>query len=176
MVINIIVGLVIILGIFAFYVSKQPKQFTYERSGLIMAPAEKIFPYLSNFKLGHLWSPYEQADPNMVKAFNGIDGAVGSSMDFKGNNKAGSGRLEIMSLDPNKRVKIKLTMTAPIKAENFVIYTLTPEAGGTRFSWSMEGNSNFIGKLMTVVIDCEKMVAGQFSKGIENLKKVVEKS
>ena len=76
---------------------------------------------------------------------------------------------------PNQAVDIKLIMTAPFRAENLVQYTLTPEAaGGTRFTWAMSGDGGFMGKLMSVVFDCEKMIAGDFEKGIANLKKVVE--
>jgi uncharacterized protein YndB with AHSA1/START domain len=176
MLFTIIIAVVIVLGIFITYVSNRPNQFTYERSGFINAPAEKIYPYLCNFKLGEQWSPYEKMDLTMKKTFNGADGQVGSTMDFIGNSKAGSGRLEILSLIPNQRVDLKLTMTSPIKANNFVTYTLTPESTGTRFSWSMIGNNGFMGKFVTMIIDCEKMVAGHFSTGIENLKNVVEKA
>jgi hypothetical protein len=38
----------------------------------------------------------------------------------------------------------------------------------------MDGENGFLGKLMTTVIDCDKMIGGQFEEGIANLKKVVE--
>jgi hypothetical protein len=40
----------------------------------------------------------------------------------------------------------------------------------------MEGNGGFIGKLFTLFVDCEKMVTGDFEKGISSLKSVVEKN
>jgi hypothetical protein len=54
-------------------------------------------------------------------------------------------------------------------------YSLTPEAsGGTRFTWAMSGDGGFMGKLISVIIDCEKMIGGQFEQGIQNLKTVIE--
>lgn len=50
-------------------IHKRPDRFRYERSGVIQAPAEAIFPYLSNLKLGMEWSPYEKKDPNMRRVF-----------------------------------------------------------------------------------------------------------
>ncbi len=65
-------------------------------------------------------------------------------------------------------------MIKPFRGENLIQYKLTPEGSGTRFSWTMSGDGGFMGKLMTVIIDCEKMIAGQFTEGINNLKAVVE--
>lgn len=172
MIFKILAGVVVALAVFLGYVSTRDGKFRYVRSGVINAPAEKIFPYISQFKLGAQWSPYEKGI-EMPKSYGGTEGQVGSWMEF-GPSPSGSGRIEILEIVPNQEVKLNLHMTAPFEAQNTVIYTLTPEADGTRFSWAMEGNGGFMGKLMTTVIDCEKMVAGQFNDGIQNLKTVVE--
>ncbi len=170
------IGLAVLVLVIVFlgYVSTREGKFRYERSGLIDAPADKIFPYISNFKLGGEWSPYEKVDPNMKKTFGGTDGQVGATMDFDGNAEAGSGKLEILKIVPNQLVEIKLTMTKPFFAENLVTYTLTSEGASTRFSWAMSGDGGFLGKLIGTLIDCEAMVAGSFSQGIANLKAIIE--
>jgi uncharacterized protein YndB with AHSA1/START domain len=170
------IGLSLLVLVIAFlgYVSTRDGNFRYERSDVINAPAEKIYPYLSSFKLGGAWSPFEQVDPNMKKTYSGDSGQVGSTMEFEGNSEAGSGKLEMLKLVPNELVEIKLTMLKPFHAENFIRYTLTPEASGTRFSWEMSGDGGFMGKLISTFVDCEKMIGDQFSKGISNLKAVVE--
>lgn len=171
---KVVIALVFLLGAFLLYVSTRESTFRYERSGVINASADKIFPYISNLKRGGEWSPYEQNDPNMKKVFSGEDGAVGSKMDFDGNAEAGSGSIEILKIVPNERVELKLIMTKPMHAENLIEYTLKPEGAGTRFVWTMSGDGGYMTKLISVFIDCEKMVAGEFEKGIANLKKVVE--
>lgn len=168
------VGILVLIIAFIGFVSTKESKFYYERSGIINAPASKIFPYISDFKRGAEWSPYEKMDLNMKKTFTGADAQVGSVMAFEGNKDVGSGKLEILKIVPNELVEIKLTMIKPFYGENIIQYKLSPEAGGTKFSWSMQGDGGFIGKLMSVFIDCEKMVAGQFSEGIANLKTVVE--
>lgn len=172
--VKVLVGLGVGLGLFLSYVGTREGKFHYERSGLINAPAEKIFPYISNFKLGGEWSPYEKKDPKMNHTFGGVDGTVGSTMRFDGNGEVGSGKLEVLKLVPNELVQIQLTMLKPIVAENLVEYKLTPDGTGTRFTWAMSGDGGFFTKLLTVFIDCEKMVAGDFEVGILNLKTVVE--
>lgn len=171
---KIIFGAAIALILFLGFVSTRESKFHYERSGLINAPAEKIFPYLSTFKLGSEWSPYEKIDPNMKKNIVGTDGQVGTVMNFDGNSEAGSGSLEFLKIVPNDSVQIKLVMTKPLPADNLIEYKLTPEGSGTRFTWSMSGDGGFVGKLMTLLIDCEKMVGDQFNQGIANLKTLVE--
>lgn len=167
-------SIAVVLVVFLVYVSTRDGNFKYERSGVIEAPVDQIFPYISNFQLGKEWSPYEQKDPNLKRTFKGNDGQVGSVMEFSGNSEAGSGSLEILKLVPNELVEIKLIMTAPIRAENLIQYRLTPEGTGTRFTWVMSGNGGFLGKLINVIMDCEKMVTKDFALGIENLKRVVE--
>lgn len=174
MLLKIGLGLVAIIGLFLIYVSTREGTFRYERSGVIEAPPQVIFPYISDFHKGGLWSPYEKVDPNMKKTFGGTPGQVGSTMEFEGNSNAGSGRLEILSVTPNELVQIKLLMTKPFRAENLVEYRLTPDGTGTRFTWSMSGDGGFMTKLLTTAIDCEKMIAKQFTEGIQNLKALVE--
>lgn len=165
---------ILILIIFFAYVSTRESKFLYEKSAVINAPPEQIFKYLSDFKMGELWSPYEKVDPNMKKNFIGDGKSVGSVMEFAGNREAGAGKLEFIKIIPNQLVEIELTMVEPIKARNIVKYQLIEEGGGTRFIWSMEGDGGFLGKLISVFIDCEKMVTKQFGTGIANLKSVVE--
>ena len=55
-----------------------------------------------------------------------------------------------------------------------ITYSLTPEGSVTRFTWKMHEDGGFIGKLMNVIIDCEKMMFKDFDQGIKNLKNVVE--
>lgn len=168
-------GILILVLAFLGSVASRDGNFRYERSGVINAPAEKIFPYLSSFKLGSEWSPYEKADPDMKKNVIGPDGQVGSVMEFEGaNGNSGSGKLEFLKIVPNESVDLKLTMTKPFYGENLIEYKLTPEEGGTRFSWILSGKGGFVSKLMTVVMDCEKMMGDQFNGGIGNLKAIVE--
>ncbi|UYL08561.1 SRPBCC family protein [Bdellovibrio sp. SKB1291214] len=171
---KIAIGIVVFVVLFLGYVSTRSGSFRYENSTVINASSDKIFPYLSNLKKGGQWNPYEQADPNMVKNFSGTDGAVGSKMEFKGNKDAGAGSLEILEIKPNEFAKLKLIMTEPMHGEQLIEYSLTPEGQGTKFTWTMHGEGGFMTKLMTVLIDCEKMFRTQMDKGFENLKKVVE--
>lgn len=174
MLLKILLGLVVVVGLFLAYVSTRESKFHYVASGVINAPAEKIFPYISDLKKGELWSPFDK--PSLKKIYTGASTEVGSTMEFEGDSQSGSGKLELLKLVPNEMVDIKLTMLKPFHAENLVHYKLTPEGAGTRFTWSMEGDGGYMTKLMTVFMDTEKMVVDQFKTGISNLTKVVEET
>lgn len=172
-----IVGLVIVvlLVILIVFIATRDPHFQYERTGVINAPPEKIFPYLSTFEGGHAWSPYERIDPTMKMKVIGPDGQVGTVMEFEGNKNAGSGKLELLKITPNKEVAVRLVMVKPFPADNVVEYRLTPEGTGTKFTWSMSGENGFFGKMINVFIDCEKMNGDMMNQGIKNLKDVVER-
>lgn len=172
-----IIGLIVfgLLVIFSIFIATRPAGFRYERSGVINASAEKIFPYLSTFQGGHAWSPFERIDPKMKMNVIGTDGQVGTVMEFDGNKDAGSGKLEFLKITPNSEVNLKLIMIKPFPAQNLVEYKLAPEGTGTRFTWAMSGQNGFFGKMITVFIDCDKMIGDQMNQGIKNLKEVTEK-
>jgi uncharacterized protein YndB with AHSA1/START domain len=172
--IGIIIGvlIVVLLGV----ASMRPAHFRVERSGVLKASPEKIFPYLSDFKLGEQWSPFgSQKDPQIKEEVTGQPATVGTKMKFEGNSDVGAGELEFLKVIPQQSVQLKLTMTKPFRAENTIDYVLTPQADGTLFTWTMSGENNLIGKVIGLFINCDKMIGDEFEKGITNLKIIVEK-
>lgn len=126
---KIVIGIVVVLALFLGYVSTREGKFNYARSGVINAPPEKIFPYLTSLKMGEQWSPYQKMDPEMKVTYTGTDGQEGSAMDFE-SSKAGSGKVEILKITPNQSVDVKLTMIKPVHGENAIVYSLAPEEIG----------------------------------------------
>ena len=169
MVLKIGLSLLGVLVLFLLYVSTRESHFNYSVTQKINAPVEKVFPYLSDFKLGSEWSPFEKVDPHMKKEY------LGNKMNFEGNKDAGSGSLEFLDIKPNESVLIRLIMTAPIAVDNKVTYHVVPVEGGTQLTWAISGENGYLMKLIGVFIDCEKMMQEQFTAGINNLKAIVEK-
>lgn len=169
---KIAIVLVVVLIGFVIYVQTRANTFSYQVSGVINATPEKIFPLISDMRLGEQWSPYEKGI-EMKKEYIGEPNQIGGKMMFESKD-SGSGSLEIMQMVQNDKVDYKLIMTAPFYAENIITYRLIPEETGTRFVWNMSGENNFLGKLIGVFIDCEKMITDTQKKGVENLKALVE--
>lgn len=167
--------LFLIVGTVLALASRQPDSFSYARSTTIKAPAEKIYPYLNDFKKGMEWMTYEKRDPNMKRKFSGNATGVGSIYEFDGNSDVGAGRMEIVAAVPNEKVTLKLAFVRPMEGVSTVEYTLTPSDGATKMTWAMSGKSNFIGKIFCLFINMDKMMAKDFDEGLNTLKNLAEK-
>jgi uncharacterized protein YndB with AHSA1/START domain len=147
------------------------RTFRYSRSIMIHAPVEAIMPEIADLQRHGSWSPFAKPDPKMTDVYAGRPG-VGQSRSFEG-GRSGAGRIAIDAVEPN-RILMTLAMTKPVKATNTVEYTLEPEAGGTRVSWSLFGPMTLTGRIMGLFIDCEAMCGRMFGEGLEALKRRVE--
>ena len=115
-----------------------------------------------------------KADPDIKLSYSGPANGVGAANDFDGNGKVGSGRAEIVeSVHPSKIV-MALRMVRPMKCQNRVEFRITPRSDGADATWAMSGRQPFIGKLMSVFINTEKMVGSAFESGLAELKTKVE--
>jgi hypothetical protein len=54
-------------------------------------------------------------------------------------------------------------------------FTFKPQDDQTLVTWSMSGKKNFISKAVCMFMNMDKMVGGDFEKGLVNLKAIVEK-
>jgi hypothetical protein len=145
--------------------------FRYTRSILIHAPVEVIAPEIADLKRHETWSPFAAPDPKVTGSYAGQPG-VGQSRSFSG-RRSGAGRISIEVVEP-QRILMTLAMIKPVKATNTVEYRLMPEAGGTRVSWSMFGPMTFLGRVMGLFFDCERMCGAMFEQGLAALKAQVE--
>ncbi len=174
---NIILFLIVIAILVIFVLaSRQPDNFRITRTGKISAPASAIFPHVNDLHKWDAWSPWAKLDPNAKNLFEGPSEGVGSKMSWAGNNKVGVGSMTITESRLNELIQFKLEFLKPMKATNIAEFTFTPEGDQTAVTWSMSGTNDFMGKVMGLVMNCDKMVGGQFEKGLADLKAVVEAS
>ena len=95
-------------------------------------------------------------------------------MRWVGNNKVGQGSMTITESRPDDFIRFKLEFLKPFAATNTAEFTFNYENDQTTVTWTMYGKNNFMGKAIGLVMNCEKMVGGQFEKGLATLKSVVE--
>jgi uncharacterized protein YndB with AHSA1/START domain len=163
-----------IAGILIFAATK-PDVFRVQRSASIGAPPDKIFPYLLDFQRWPSWSPYEKKDPNMKRSFSGPATGPGAVYAWDGDKNVGAGRIEVTEVAPNARLAFDLVMLKPFQARNKGEFTLEPQGNGTRVTWAMHGPAPYLTKLMQVFCNMDRMVGGDFEKGLADLKTVSEK-
>ena len=171
-----LLGLIVLAAlVIALIASQRPDTFRVSRSASIAAPADKLFPLINNLREFDTWNPYSQKDPQMKSSYSGPAHGAGARSDFE-SKKAGTGSLEIVQATPPSEVKMRLNMTAPMKADNTVIFTLAPQGNATQATWTMEGPAPFLAKCMGVIFNMDKMVGADFDAGLANLKARAEKA
>lgn len=170
--------LYILLGIIALILilaSMKPDTLNYNRSAVINAPAEKIFPLINDFHEWPKWSPWEKLDPEMKRTHSGSPSGKGAHYAWVGSKKVGEGRMEIVDTKAPNQINIKIDFLKPFEAHNHIVFSLQPKGGGTNVDWNMTGPSNFMAKLFSVFVNMEKLVGKDFEKGLANLKAEAEK-
>jgi uncharacterized protein YndB with AHSA1/START domain len=172
---TIAVIVVVLIAALLIYAATRPDTFRVERTATIKAPPEKIFPYLSDFRKGIDWSPYEKKYPAMKRTYSGATSGKGSVYEFAGNKEVGTGRLEIIESTPPSKVVLSLNMRKPFEGHNIIEYTLEPKGDSTNFTWAIHGPVPYLGKVMCIFVSMDKMIGKDFEAGFANLKAVVEK-
>ncbi|SFK82650.1 SRPBCC family protein [Methylocapsa palsarum] len=170
-----LVVLIAIVGALALLISRRPAAFSISRTAAIAAPPQIVFDTINDLRKWESWSPWAKLDPNATNRFSGPAAGAGASMSWAGNNKVGVGRMTITQSRPDELVGMRLEFEKPMKAVNTVEFELKQEgAESTVVSWTMSGANNFIGKAFGLVVDCDKMIGGQFEQGLASLKSVSE--
>jgi hypothetical protein len=161
--------LVLAVGAVLLLALRQPDTFRVQRSTLVAAPAERIFPLIADLRQMNSWNPFVKLDPQIRGSYSGPAAGSGATYVFEG-KQAGSGSLRVTGTEVPTSVAMKLDMSSPMAAHNDMLFTLAPEGGATRVSWTMQGSSLFPGKVMGLVFNIDRIVGGAFEEGLADLK------
>ena len=144
------------------------KNFTVQRERTIAAPADRVAALLTDFHEWKRWSPWEDVDPQLHRAYSGPESGEGARYAWSGNRKAGAGSMEITHVSEH-RVDVDLEFTKPFASKNITSFSLKPDGDGTRVTWSMTGPRPLLMRLMGPIIDMDKLVGKDFDRGLERL-------
>jgi hypothetical protein len=174
--IAIISSLVVLIPLVAFlaYAATRPSVLNISRSTIIQAPPEQIFPLINDFHHWVAWSPYEKKDLTMKRLLSGADQGTGARYAWNGNQNIGEGSMEILESLPPSQVTIQLTFVRPFKGQNVVVFALKPQGQFTEVTWDMSGPNTYLGKIMGLLIDMDKMIGNDFEAGLASLKALAE--
>lgn len=169
--------IVVVVAIVAvlIYAATKPDHFRIERSIVIKATPEAIFPLVNDFRKWEAWSPWEKIDPNLTRTYGGTASGVGAVYEWSGNKEIGQGRMEIVESMPSSKVVLKLDFMKPFEAHNMVEFVLVAQGDSTRVTQAMYGPSPYFSKLMTLFFSMEKMVGSKYEEGLASLKALAEK-
>jgi polyketide cyclase/dehydrase/lipid transport protein len=171
------IGLVVVVlvGALLAYAATKPDSMHVERAASIKAPPDKIFPLITDFHSWSSWSPYEKIDPAMKRAYSGAANGKGAVYEWEGNSYVGQGRMEITETSDPSRVTIKLDFVKPLEGHDVAQFVLAPQGNSTNVTWTMDGPSPYLGKLIGVFVNMDTMIGKDFETGLANLKVIAEK-
>jgi hypothetical protein len=162
-----------LIAVLLFFVSRQPAEFKVTRSMAMKASPSTVFAHVNDLGKWQAWSPWARMEPDAATTYDGPMAGLNASMSWVG-KKTGEGRMTIIDSVPDSLIKFRLDFKKPMQATNIAEFTFTPQGDQTNVTWTMTGTNSFMGKLIGLVLNCEKMVGGQFMQGLSNLRTIVE--
>jgi uncharacterized protein YndB with AHSA1/START domain len=170
----ILISVAVVVVVLVIIISLQPTDFAITRSATIAAPAANVFAQVNDFHNWQAWSPWAKLDPAARNSFDGAPAGTGAVFAWDGNKKVGAGRMRIDQSQPNELIRMTINFLRPFKATNQTEFTFKPAGDGTTIAWTMTGKKNFMSKAFCLFANMDKMVGGDFEKGLVAIKGVVE--
>jgi uncharacterized protein YndB with AHSA1/START domain len=178
----LVVLLILVLAVLGWAATK-PDRLHLQRSIVIAAPAEKIFPLLDDFHNWNAWAPGDKDDPTMQRTYSGAACGVGAVSDWRGSGSTGAGRMAITDETPNERVVVTVDFARPFVAHNMNTFTLEQVGPGTltsppvtKVTWSFDGSNVYMMRVMSVFVNMDKFMGKHFEDGLANLRAAAEKA
>lgn len=150
-----------------------PSKFSVERSLVINAPPEKIYPAIGDVKRWPEWQIWHERDPKMQVTTSATTNAVGSTSTWKSQSQ-GNGSAKLTKLEAPKKVEFELSFEG-FDQPSIGTLLLEPTTGGTKVRWLMSGDvgASPINRWFCKFMD--SMVGKDFESGLAKLKALSEK-
>jgi uncharacterized protein YndB with AHSA1/START domain len=166
---RVFIILATIIVILCIVIAMQPADFRVARSATIAAPVGAVFAQVNDLHKWREWSPWAKRDPNAKNSYEGPVAGVGAAFMWSGNSEVGEGKMTIIESRKNEKVVFRLEFEKPFEATSNAEFTFKESAGQTQVTWAMTGKNNFIGKAISLVMNCDKMIGKDFEKGLAQL-------
>jgi len=169
-----LIGLVAVVAVFAVVVALQPSQYRVSRSATVAAPPPAVFAQVNDFHNWEAWSPWAKLDAAAKATFEGPASGQGAVFAWSGNDKIGEGRMTLTESRPTELVRIRVYFVKPFAGTSTSEFTFEPAGDRTAVTWTMSGHNNFLAKAMCLFVSMDKMLGGEFEKGLAQMKSVAE--
>jgi Polyketide cyclase / dehydrase and lipid transport. len=171
---KILIGLAAVIVLFLIVVATRPSEYRVSRSAVINATPDTVFPHVNELRKWEAWNPWGKVDPNMKLTYEGPEAGVGASYLWAGDSSVGEGKATITDSKPAELVRLKLDFYKPMPGTSDAEFTFKPQGAATEVTWAMSGKNNFLGKIVCMFMNMDKMMGEQFEKGLADMKTAVE--
>jgi hypothetical protein len=173
-VLGVSASLAAIVLVILILAATKPDTVHVERSLVMRGTPAQVFPYASDYRKYTTWIPWTELDPEQTMEFSEPTAGVGAWYTWAGNDEVGTGRMELLSAEPNEVVH-KLEFIEPfasVSESSVTMKALGPDQ--VEVTWSYEQDADFGTKLMTVFMDMDTMLGPDFERGLAQLQVLVE--
>ena len=174
LVLKILLAVLTVVAVFAVVVATRPSTYHVERSVLVNAPPAVPYAVVSDFHRFGGWSPWEHLDPAMKKAYEGPATGAGSVYHWEGNKDVGAGTMTILESEAPQRVLMSVEFLRPFPSKAKATYSFKPEGAGSRVTWALDSEANFMVKGMQMFNLMDSMLGKDFESGLGRLKQMSE--
>ena len=174
MLIKALIVLAVIAIVVVVVVAARPAEFRVSRTARIAAKPPAVFAQVNDFHKWDAWNPWAKLDPTMKQSYGGAPAGAGAVYTWVGNSQVGEGRMTLTESRPSDLIRIKMEFLKPFASTSTAEFTFRPEGDHTVVTWSMEGRNNFMAKAIHLVMNMDKMIGGQFEKGLAQMKAAAE--
>ena len=169
---KILLGIVAVIVLFLAYAAMRPADFRVERSATLAASPAALFAQVNDHHNFNAWNPFLKLDPNVKNTYSGPASGVGAACSWDGNSDIGAGSSTIIESTPGELVRMRMDWKRPMEGVATVDFTFRPAGDKTVVTWAMYGKNNFLGKVISIFMDCDKMCGPPFEQGLADLGKV----
>ncbi len=142
--------------------------FEITRSTTVPAAPDRVQALVDDLRAWRAWSPWEGLDPDLQRDYTGPAAGEGAAYAWKGNRKAGQGRMRITRSEPG-RTELDLQFLKPFRARNDLVFSFRARPDGTEVTWTMTGERSGLATVLVKVIAMDRMIAKDFERGLEQL-------
>lgn len=171
---KVLLAMLLIVVVLIVVVALQPAEYRVTRTATMTAPVAAVFPHVNELKKWEAWSPWAKLDPTTKYTYEGPPSGQGAAVSWAGNAQVGEGRMTISESRPNEFIQMNLEFFKPMAGTSTAEFAFKPEGSQTTVTWSMTGKNNFVGKAMCLVMNMDKMLGGEFEKGLASIQSLVE--
>lgn len=152
-----------------------PTKQKLERSVTINAPASLVYEQLSRLENFNTWSVWSRSDSSAKYTISGTDGSVGSSSSWTGDPRlSGDGKLQIVALEPGRKVAHSLQLVKPKKIDGNSVFTLSENNGNTTVTWNFDVATPRPWNIFNLFYSMDKTMGRDFETSLAALKNIVE--
>lgn len=176
MIIKTLIAVAAVLAVFLIAVAFRPADFRVERSATLSASPDVLFKQVNDHRKFAAWNPFMKLDPNVKTTYSGPSSGIGAVCTWDGNKNIGAGSATIVESKLNELVRLRMDWKRPMEGVATVDFTFQPVGDRTVVTWAMYGNNNYMGKFVSLFMDCDKMCGPHFEKGLTDLGKIVSEN